>query len=116
MISRTIGRFIVVAVAATMLFVTTTVPANSSTGNGTIHTVEIRNLEFFPSELAVSPGDTVRWVNRDFVPHTATASDNSWDTGKLDKDESAEIVFDSSMTLRYYCIFHPMMKASIVID
>ena len=115
MISRTICSIIVVAFAATMLFVTAPVPASSSPGNGTVHTVQIRNLEFFPPELAVSPGDTVRWVNLDFVPHTATADDSSWDTGKLDKDESAEVVFDAATTLSYYCVFHPMMKATLVL-
>ena len=38
------------------------------------HVVEIRGMAFHPAVLEIHRGDTVVWVNRDFVPHTATGT------------------------------------------
>ena len=45
-----------------------------------IHVVEIQDLKFIPNEINVKPGDVVQWVNHDFVPHTATANDEKWNS------------------------------------
>src|SRR5215204_5860875 len=42
-------------------------------------TVEIRNNAFNPPQLNVAPGTTVTFVNRDTVPHTATADNKLFD-------------------------------------
>lgn len=82
---------------------------------GIVHDVEIQGLVFVPDRLTVAPGDHIVWTNRDLSPHTATAEDDSWDTGSLDKDESGEIVVSSDMVGKYYCRFHPHMRAELVI-
>ena len=82
----------------------------------TIHHVEIRKFRFSPEVLEVRPGDTIIWTNEDVVPHTATASDKSWDTGSLKKGESRSIVIDAGMTIDYFCRFHPHMKAKLMIN
>ena len=38
------------------------------------HVVEIRGMAFHPEALEVRRGDTVVWINRDMVPHTATTA------------------------------------------
>ena len=75
------------------------------------HVVEIRKLEFFPASLRVRVGDTITWINRDIVPHTATAIGKSWDTRKLKKGESRSLRVTAGMQTSYYCRFHPVMKA-----
>src|SRR2546423_277336 len=46
-------------------------------------------MEFHPAVLTVAAGDTVVWVNRDIVPHTATATGGTkWDTGQLTHGQS----------------------------
>lgn len=79
----------------------------------TLHTIEISNFEFSPSTLRVRPGDRVKWVNLDIVPHTATANDSSWDTGELKPNESAEILIEAKQSEPYFCAFHPNMKATL---
>ena len=37
------------------------------------HTVTIDATSYQPARLAVHAGDTVVWVNKDLIPHTATA-------------------------------------------
>ena len=79
------------------------------------HIVEIRQFDFSPRELVVRKGDIVTWVNRDIAPHTATATDSSWDTGELAQGESADIVVRDDMQASYYCRYHPMMKGQLTI-
>ncbi len=80
------------------------------------HTIEIRDFAFTPDPLQVNPGDTVVWINRDIVPHTATADDGSWDTGTIPAQGtgSVDVTQDSAQT--YYCRHHPGMKATIVVS
>ena len=39
-----------------------------------VHTVLIEGMRFQPKGLTVAAGDTVVWINRDMVPHTATSA------------------------------------------
>jgi len=47
------------------------------------HTVEIRGMEFHPAELTVAPGDTVVWINHDFVAHDITEEHKAWNSSPL---------------------------------
>lgn len=86
---------------------------SSPTEGSLTEAVEIRDFAFQPGNLKVPVGATVTWTNYDAAPHTATANDGSWDTGMLNKGDSAPITFDESGTYDYYCILHPDMKAQI---
>lgn len=70
-------------------------------------------FRFSPAVLTVRPGDKITWTNRDIVPHTATSVDGSWDTGHLDKDASHTIEVAEGMNARYFCRYHPSMKARL---
>ncbi|MEP2945861.1 MAG: cupredoxin family copper-binding protein [Lentilitoribacter sp.] len=80
-----------------------------------IHIVKIKRFKFEPKNLSVKVGDTIRWVNEDLAPHTATANELGWDTGELVKNQKAEITVTGGMETRYFCAFHPHMKGSIEI-
>lgn len=77
------------------------------------HVVEIRDLEFTPKELAVSPGDTIIWVNHDLVAHTVTADDMSWDSGLVPSRGQWRTVVLARMNPLYYCRYHPSMTARL---
>ena len=78
--------------------------------------VRIVNFEYEPSALEVTPGTVVAWTNEDGVPHTATAQDDTFDTGRLNKGESGEITFDTPGTYEYICDYHPYMNGRIVVS
>lgn len=80
------------------------------------HMVEIRNFRFVPSKLEVEIGDVITWINRDIAPHTATAADRSWDSGTIKKDKSHSVTVTKEMTGRYFCRFHPHMRATLEIS
>ena len=74
---------------------------------------EIRGMAFHPAVLEVASGDTVIWVNRDIVPHTATAKP-AWDTGTLAQGRQGIIVSRHRGELRYVCTQHPTMKGTLI--
>src|ERR687893_2709785 len=94
----------------------TTQPAESTAPapNSTI-TVDISNHAFNPAQLNVTPGTTVRFVNNDAEPHTATADNGVFDTGVLQPGSSFEVLLDGSGTVTYHCELHPHMQGSIVV-
>ena len=55
------------------------------------HLVEIQGFKFHPDKLRVRAGDRITWSNRDIAPHTATAKDESWDTGEIRKDQARSL-------------------------
>jgi plastocyanin len=81
--------------------------------NSVTHRVDITNFAFDPPTLIIKPGDSVVWTNRDVVPHTATASDHSWDTGEIGPNKSKRLLFDSVAKSPYYCFYHPTMIARL---
>ena len=84
-------------------------------GHATSHTVAIRDFAFAPANLTINAGDTVRFVNEDNAPHTATADNGSFDTGNLNNGQSASLQFPSAGTFSYFCAVHPRMKGSITV-
>jgi plastocyanin len=80
------------------------------------HVVEIRGMAFHPAVLEVHRGDTIVWVNRDFVPHTATAARKPrWDTGRLAPEESGRYVPLGAGEVEYFCALHPPMQGRLVV-
>lgn len=79
------------------------------------HVIEIRNFKFSPARITVRPGDKVTWLNRDIVPHTATADDKSWDTGSLANNRSESVLMTGNIRAAYFCRFHPKMTAEFEI-
>lgn len=77
------------------------------------HVVEIHDFRFEPAQLVAALGDTVVWINRDIVPHTATGVDETWDSGTLEETESWSLVVQAVGQQVYYCRFHPTMKGAL---
>ena len=79
------------------------------------HVIEIHKMKFQTKMLNVKVGDTVTWINKDIVPHTVTASDKSWDSGRLKKGESFTLTVTDQTKLDYYCFYHRQMKAKLAV-
>jgi plastocyanin len=82
---------------------------------GMVHIVEIIEFAFSPSKLEVKAGDTVTFINKDAVKHTATADDESFDTKLLAQNEKKQITFTKAGEYSYFCLPHPGMKGMIVV-
>lgn len=90
--------------------------ARASARENRNHMMEIHKFKFVPDSLSVKSGDTITWINKDIVPHTATASDKSWDTGKIKKGERGQVAVSDGFAQDYFCRFHPNMKATLTVE
>ncbi len=105
-----------VAVIAVAVLISISIqPATATDTAPREHVVEIRNLEFTPKELSVAPGDTITWINYDFIPHTVTADDESWDSGLIKTEGKWQTVVTENMYETYFCRYHPNMKGKLKI-
>jgi plastocyanin len=77
--------------------------------------VTIKNFAFAPSSSSVHVGDTITWTNQDQAPHTATASDGSFDTGAINQHKSGSHTFTKAGTFAYTCSIHPSMKGTVTV-
>ena len=71
--------------------------------------VTIKDYAFTPATLTVPAGTTVTWTNNDPVPHTATASDGSFDSGNLNPGQSFSFTFATPGSFSYVCQYHAGM-------
>lgn len=85
-----------------------------SAGAADTYEVAIKGGKFVPAALSVQAGDTVVFKNQGPAPHTATALDGSFDTGRLNKGQSAEVTISATGSFEYICEIHPAMKGSVV--
>lgn len=85
------------------------VPAQAATID-----VVMQNLVVKPVEVTAKVGDTIRWDNKDFVAHTATATDKSFDV-MLPPGKTGRTVVTKVGTFDYFCKFHPNMKGKVTV-
>ena len=64
--------------------------------------------------MTAKVGDTIRWDNKDFVAHTATATDKSFDV-MLPPGKTGSTVVTKVGTFDYFCKFHPNMKGKVTV-
>jgi plastocyanin len=102
MLSRTAGR-----VAGALVLAIVAVSARADTVE-----IKIDKLVFAPAQLSAHVGDTITWVNTDFVAHTATARNGAWDI-MLPPHSTKSVVLKAEGTVDYYCKFHPNMTGQI---
>ena len=99
--------------AALGLIVCTTGVAAGDRPKPNTHTVTIEGMRFLPEVLTVAPGDTIVWVNKDLVPHTATSTAGSFDSKDIQADKSWRFTIRKTGDFAYICTFHPTMKAML---
>jgi plastocyanin len=77
--------------------------------------VEVKNLVFTPAQVTAHVGDTVEWVNADFVAHTATARNKDFDVS-LPANKPGSTVLKKAGMVEYFCRFHPNMTGTITVE
>jgi len=117
----TVGAALLLAVAAVIALT-----GCSDSGDGTDRNardgaqamkVTIADYVYEPARIVVPQGTTISFTNRDAAPHTATSkASGAFDTGTIKKGGSGDITLTQSGSFPYYCLFHPFMKATLVVE
>ena len=76
--------------------------------------ITMENLVVAPAEASAKVGDTIEWINKDILFHTATARNGDWDVTMPPK-KTVTLVLKKAGTVEYYCRFHPNMKATLTV-
>ena len=84
-----------------------------SAGGG--NQVDIDNFSFSPQQIGVAAGTTVRWVNRDDIPHTVTSVDKLFSSPPLDTGGTYSFTFRQEGRYDYFCSIHPHMTGSVTV-
>jgi len=93
----------------------TSIPVPRTTSSVSANTINITNFAFDPDSITVKPGSTVRWVNRDSVPHRILFADGA-DSKVLAPSQSWSRKFDGAGTFDYACTIHPAMQGTVIVE
>jgi len=88
----------------------------ADTGNNTSapNTVTIQNFAFNPSQLTVTAGTTVTWINQDSATHTVKFSDSV--SPDITSGSNYQKTVIERGTFDYSCGIHPSMKGQIIVE
>ncbi|MBK0392909.1 cupredoxin domain-containing protein [Ramlibacter algicola] len=78
------------------------------------HTLTMEGMKIQPASLVVQRGDKVTWVNKDVVPHTATAK-GVFDSGQIANGAKWTWTATKAGDFPYVCTYHPGMKAQLTV-
>ena len=77
-------------------------------------TLEIKGLAFGP--VTAGRGGRVSVQSRDGVPHTVTADNGAFDSGRIGPNGTATIVAPAAPgSYRFTCLIHPQMVGTLVV-
>ena len=101
-----LSRYFAASIGA-LLLATACVPASAATIQ-----ITMENLEIAPAVVSAKVGDTIEWINKDVLVHTATARNGDFDV-TLPPKKTGSFVLKKAGTVDYYCRYHPNMKATL---
>jgi plastocyanin len=91
--------------------------SSSGAEAGGTDAVTIKDYKYKPAAITVPTGTTVRFTNEDSTAHTATSSESgAFDTDSIQPGKSGSIRLDKAGTFTYYCVFHPFMKGTVIVE
>jgi len=93
----------------------TDLPLEAATTNADARDVVVDNFSFAPATTSVPVGSTIRWTNRDDVPHNIVSTEQKFKSPVLDTDEQFSHRFDAPGSYKYFCSIHPKMTGRIVV-
>ncbi len=104
-----------VTIVALVPFVLVGRSAQSAPSHQSTAVVIIQDFRYHPATLTVAVGTVVTWTNRDPVPHTATSTAGTFDTGPIEQNQSKSVTLNEVGTFEYFCEIHPPMRGTITV-
>jgi plastocyanin len=75
--------------------------------------VVIDKMVFSPASISAKVGDTIEWINKDPVLHTATVK-GEWEV-MIPAKKTVTQHLDKQQAVDFYCRFHPNMKGRLTV-
>lgn len=94
------------------LLIAFVVAAGCAPARGATVQITMENLVIAPAVASAKVGDTIEWINKDVLLHTATARNGDFDV-TLPAKKTVSFVVKKAGSIDYYCRYHPNMKATL---
>ena len=111
----------VIAIAPSAFAAHHEITITNAPGSATPGCEETNNC-FIPSVATIEAGGTVTWENTDNAAHTATSGsatdgpDGVFDSSLMMVDGSFSHTFDTAGTYDYFCMVHPWMSGTVIVE
>ena len=89
---------------------------SKAAATGTTVQAAIDNFAYTPKELTVRAGSTVRWTNKDDIPHTVTSESGLFSSPVMDSNQTFQFTFEKPGKFLYFCKLHPKMTGSVTVE
>jgi len=92
--------------------------SNNNTGGGggnNSNVIYMKNSVFSSTNLTITVGGTVTWMNDDNMIHTVTADDGSFNSGDIQVNASFNKTFNATGVYSYHCVYHSGMIGKITV-
>jgi plastocyanin len=77
--------------------------------------VSLTSSCFGPQVAHVVTGSTLRWVNRDVMPHNITVLGQPDQPHALNANDTLTLTFSEAGAFAYYCAYHPSMVGLVLV-
>ena len=78
------------------------------------YTIVLQNMKYSAAPAELHRGDSILWINRDYLRHTATALDHRFDVD-LPPGAKAITVMLKTGSVTFACRYHPGMRGVLQI-
>jgi plastocyanin len=109
-------RWLLLVAALSVAASGTCLAGGAATPKAATHTATIEGSKFDRSNLTVTAGDTIVWVNKDPFPHTATSKDGTFNSQSIAAGQSWKYTASKKGSFAYTCTFHPTMRGGLRVN
>ncbi|MDH4984936.1 cupredoxin domain-containing protein [Aminobacter anthyllidis] len=103
-----------IARSAWRLAIALVLPLGVAQGQAETIQVVIDKLVFTPATITAKVGDTIEWINKDPIVHTATVKD-AWEV-MIPAKKMVSQHLDKPEAVDFHCRFHPNMKGRLTVQ
>jgi plastocyanin len=103
-----------IARSASWLAIALVLPLGVAQGRAETIQVVIDKLVFAPATITAKVGDTIEWINKDPIVHTATVK-GAWEV-MIPAKKTVSQHLDKPETVDFYCRFHPNMTGKLKVE
>jgi len=88
----------------------------AATSAGGAVSIDMKNIQFDPSQQTVTVGQKVIWTNQDTVDHNVTATaGGSFKSQDFGQGKTYEFTPTKAGTVKYTCTLHPGMDGTLTV-
>lgn len=119
-LSKAVSTMRLLFIFALLMSTSSLLPTKTLAATGKVHIIEITDFAFAKEKIIIKAGDTIKWINKDIVPHTVTEGTpdkvGKWDSKEMTQDKTWSYTFKKKGSFDYFCKYHPSMTAKVVVN